>query len=361
MSSRALKALQQSLGAGGGARKPDRQAPSTPAAASAPEKRKRSQLEREEVVRESPSPVDTRGRPSGALPADFALLLAHYEKICFIFGIHANRERRTLHDLQQAFHQLCGREVGLDDLRRLRAAHPGCLSFGYRGLHSKPLRHDLTVQIPKENGAPCFEKHKRALRGKLTRLAREGRSLPPLSDLPDRPSNRSMEESERFVKKVIQSYSPQRKGARPGAGSSSTIKAFFQTNKLVSSGALDAVERTHNKTRRLFDEEELEARRKRRNLSQLPALFDRLRGLFRSLNRRAMPLKDVVPSLMSTRKDKSTQQSEIEDQLCLLVDSAPEWCAVRADTRGNRILSLSAGSDVNAVRRKLNLLSQDSP
>ncbi|QDZ20692.1 hypothetical protein HOP50_04g32140 [Chloropicon primus] len=351
MSSRALRAVKTSLGGedrgggGGGGRRVSGAVPSSTTV-----KRPR------EEVGQSPDPVQGS---TPALPKSFRVLEETYEKVCFIFGIHSNNDRRTLRDLQEAFHQLCGRKVRLDELRQLRSAYPGCLAFGYRGLSSKPLSLDLTVQIPKEGGRPCSEKHKRVLRKRLLRLAQRGGGL-PLSDLPERPSNRSLEESEKYVKKVIQSYSPKRnRVGAPGQPSSSTIKSFFQTNKLVSSGALDMVERTHNKMRKLFDESELEERRRRRNVAQLPALFDRLRGLFRSHNRRAMPLKDVLPHLMSMRRDKSIQLAEIEEQLKLIVDEAPEWCTVQTDTRNNKILSTNLNANPNVVRRKLSLLSQD--
>merc|ERR1719410_2507730 len=100
------------------------------------------------------------------------------------------------------------------------------------------------------------------------------------------------------------------------------------------------VEHTHDKRRKLFDQSERESRRKQRNTTQLPVLFDRLRSLFRSNNRRAMPMKDVLVSLMSMRKDKTVEQSDIEEQLEMILKHAADWCTIECDTRRNKIFVL---------------------
>ena len=352
--------MKASLGGGGAAAA----VPGPGSSPSSPASRKRSRNEDEATSNKSMAMAMAR-RESGVagLPAPLRALAETYDRICFIFSIHANQERRSFRDLRQTFHQLSGGEVEIDDLRRMKAAYPNCLAFSYKGLPSKPLDLDLMVQIPR---AVSLDGHKRNLRAGLAEAAKacaEGSSAAedvPLADLPERPLNRSLEASEKYVKRVIQSYSPKRaKHQRSSSSpSSSKIKSFFQTNKIISGRALTMVERTHDKTRKLFDEGEKEARNCRRNLAQLPQVFDRVRGLFRSLGRRAMPMRDMVPHLMSMRKDKAVQQSEIEAQVDLIVAHAPEWCTVQCDTRKNRILSLNPGADPNQVRRKLNLLSQ---
>lgn len=40
-------------------------------------------------------------------------------------------------------------------------------------------------------------------------------------------------------------------------------------------------------------------------MTQLPKVFDNLRGLFNGLNRRAMPMKGVISHLMNRRQDIS--------------------------------------------------------
>ena len=182
--------------------------------------------------------------------------------ICFIFSIHANQERRSFRELEQAFHQLCGRDVGLDELKLLKTVYPEGLTFSYKGLSSsKPLELDLMIQIPKEGGGNCFDKHKEQLHLRLRECARKHNNkldAITLLDLPERPSNRSLEKSEKIVKRVMQSYSPVKdKVGVPGTSSSSKIKSFFQNSKIISSGALNMVSLlflSHTRPRKHFSE-----------------------------------------------------------------------------------------------------------
>ena len=245
--------------------------------------------------------------------------------------------------------------------------YPGGLNFSYKGLSSKRLSEDLMIQIPKRDGKKCFDEHKRNFALRLKQCASKyggeiNVAAMELEELPLRSSkDRSLAESEKFVREVIKSYSPVKNkvGSHVESSPSSTkIKSFFQTNKIISKRSLHLVQQTHDKKRKLFDASELEARRQRRNISQLPVLFDRLRGLFRGLNRRAMPMREVLSQLMSMRKDKTILQSDLEQQLALIINHAGDWCNVESDTKKNKIFALKSNADPNAVRRKLNLLSK---
>ena len=69
-------------------------------------------------------------------------------------------------------------------------------------------------------------------------------------------------------------------------------------------------------------------------------------------------MKDVLVSLMSMRKDKTVEQSDIEEQLEMILKHAADWCTIECDTRRNKIFVLKPRSNPNSVREKLALLSQ---
>jgi hypothetical protein len=369
MSSRALRALQTSLGKEAAAELfPSRGVPPTTPLSRGSKGSSDQDADAERSGEGAArSKTNTKAETSKAekepLAESLRSVQGNYDMLCFIFSIHSKQEIRSFHDLQQAFHQLCGRKIKLDELRLLKTVYPNGMTFSYKGLSSKRLSEDLQIQIPKRDGQKCFDEHKRNFALHLERCATQlGGDISglDLDALPVRSSKNSLEESEKFVRKVIKSYSPVKsKVAEASSSPSSTkIKSFFQTNKLISKRSLHLVQQTHDKKRKLFDESELEARRQRRNLSQLPVLFDRLRGLFRGLNRRAMPMREVLSQLMSMRKDRTILQSDLEQQIALIIRHAGDWCNVESDTKKNKIFSLKPTADPNAVRRKLNLLSK---
>mmetsp|Transcript_3630 Transcript_3630/g.8229 ORF Transcript_3630/g.8229 Transcript_3630/m.8229 type:complete len:352 (+) Transcript_3630:67-1122(+) len=316
----------------------------------------------------SPGRTRTKRRGSGddeatslqrPLPPPFQSVKESYDTICFIFNIHANRERRSLQDLQEAFKQLSGRKIKVDDLRLIKTVYPQGISFSYNGLSSRPLSVDLMVQIPKEGGRKCFEKHKRNFDCRLWECA-ESADTPEsivLVDLPERGSNkRTLEECERIINK----YKAEKvRGKARGESSAAEAEAeagcsteaqrripnFFKATKHISSRTIHMVENTQEKKRQRL--EGFEALERRRNLAQLPKLFDLLRSL--TLNRRAIPVKDVARQLVRKAEDKPA----FEEQLRLLLSHAGEWCTINHDSKGNQILSINGRANPNKVRKAL--------
>ena len=376
MSSRALRALRASgSGSAGGAGVGSPNAAAGPSnagrttrplasdgpledASPAPAKRRREGVG---------SPVASASRldRSAALPPALDQLRATYDAICFIFQIHTKKTQRSLSDIQDAFRALQSRDLKLDELLQIATVYPGGLEMVFEGTATKALEDDLTVRLPSAGKRDLLEHHKRAFVEHAERLVRDDPAAAthvPCAPLPERPMKHNLEASERIVRKVLKSFSPKKEAmAKASETLPPTIKSFFASHKILSAGALQMVQRSHDRSRNIFDKGEIARRAHRRNLLELPKLFDKIRGLFNNLSRRAMPTEDVVSRLMDMRADRTTERAEVAQQIALLAEHAGEWCSLRKDARNNGIFCLQGGtgSDPTTIRKRLTSLGQE--
>lgn len=68
----------------------------------------------------------------------------------------------------------------------------------------------------------------------------------------------------------------------------------------------------------------------------------------------------VVKQLTGSNKGASSA-TEVEDQLAVLAEAAPDWLSLEDNIEGKNIVRLRRKADVKAVRQKLVLMSGTRP
>lgn len=68
----------------------------------------------------------------------------------------------------------------------------------------------------------------------------------------------------------------------------------------------------------------------------------------------------VVKQLTGSNKGAASE-AEVEDQLAVLAEAAPEWLSLESNADGKKIVRLRRKADIKAVRQKLVQMSGTRP
>ncbi|KAL2992161.1 hypothetical protein AAZX31_10G034000 [Glycine max] len=93
-----------------------------------------------------------------------------------------------------------------------------------------------------------------------------------------------------------------------------------------------------------------EAKKRKKNIASLPKLFDMIRGLLRQRN--CITKAELVSKIISSRCDIA-DRSEVEEQLNLLQELAPEWISEKQVSSGDLLLFINKMLSPETVRASL--------
>ncbi|KAH6559634.1 hypothetical protein KP509_1Z001200 [Ceratopteris richardii] len=109
------------------------------------------------------------------------------------------------------------------------------------------------------------------------------------------------------------------------------------------------------KERRLLEDQRLgveKARRRQQLVAGLPKLFNNVRLIFQSESRTVIACRDLTKMVLSSLPDV-TDQSEVVEQLGLLVELAPEWISVNQSLTGDSIYRINKNANMRAISKAL--------
>ncbi|GLJ32856.1 hypothetical protein SUGI_0661850 [Cryptomeria japonica] len=96
----------------------------------------------------------------------------------------------------------------------------------------------------------------------------------------------------------------------------------------------------------------LAAKRRQQTLACLPKLFNMIRDIFRSSKRSVLTQEELIHKIISNNCNV-TDRSEVEEQLLLLQELAPEWISGRTAMSGDFLYSIKNNIDLQTIRTKL--------
>ncbi|CAI5969696.1 unnamed protein product [Closterium sp. NIES-65] len=119
-----------------------------------------------------------------------------------------------------------------------------------------------------------------------------------------------------------------------GGGSDSEILSR------LPQGLVHSVRKREEQQRAEATDEARQAQRRRLLLAELPLLTDMVVALFASCRAAVLPHRDLVVRLVANHS-KQTNQEEIEEQLKILEEIAPDWLCAKMSLRGEKLYRLS--------------------
>ncbi|CAI5530155.1 unnamed protein product [Closterium sp. Naga37s-1] len=132
-------------------------------------------------------------------------------------------------------------------------------------------------------------------------------------------------------------------GGAVGRGGDSDGEGGGSDSEILSrlpQGLVSSVRKREEQQRAEATDEARQARRRRLLLAELPLLTDMVVALFASCRAAVLPHRDLVVRLVANHS-KQTNQEEIEEQLKLLEEIAPDWLCAKMSLRGEKLYRLS--------------------
>lgn len=93
------------------------------------------------------------------------------------------------------------------------------------------------------------------------------------------------------------------------------------------------------------------ARKRQQMIGYLPKLFNMIRHIFRSSKRSVLTRQELVHKILSNHTDV-TDRSEVEEQLGLLQELAPDWISGRTASSGDFLYSVQNNIDVQTIHTR---------
>ncbi|KAK9747656.1 hypothetical protein RND81_02G006200 [Saponaria officinalis] len=131
-------------------------------------------------------------------------------------------------------------------------------------------------------------------------------------------------------------------------------------NSVASSDLLDVLPENvlyslMEKEQRTLEEQEpavLQARKREQLMAGVPKLFDMIQLSFQSIRRSVMTKEELIQKLITGHLD-IVDRGEVEDQLVLLQEIAPEFITEKCSLSGDILLRLNKSSCADSIRAKL--------
>lgn len=93
------------------------------------------------------------------------------------------------------------------------------------------------------------------------------------------------------------------------------------------------------------------ANRRQQMIACLPRLFNMIRDIFRLSKRSVLTRQELVHKIISNHTDV-TDRSEVEEQLHLLGEIAPEWISGRIASTGDFLYSVKSNIDLSMIHAR---------
>ncbi|KAK1289749.1 hypothetical protein QJS10_CPB18g01648 [Acorus calamus] len=95
-----------------------------------------------------------------------------------------------------------------------------------------------------------------------------------------------------------------------------------------------------------------EAKRRRQMVASLPKLFDMIRLIFQSVKRSVITKQELMHKIIVSHCDV-VDKSEVEEQLKLLEELAPDWISAKLVSTGDYLYRINNTSSPDSIRQKL--------
>ncbi|CAN4101959.1 unnamed protein product [Withania somnifera] len=95
-----------------------------------------------------------------------------------------------------------------------------------------------------------------------------------------------------------------------------------------------------------------QAKWRKKMISSLPKFFDMIYYLFQSINCHVITKEELMHKVISNHMDIADKR-EVEEQLRLLLERAPEWIHEKLSSSGDLILCVSKVSDAESIRTRI--------
>ncbi|KNA14551.1 hypothetical protein SOVF_106550 [Spinacia oleracea] len=166
-------------------------------------------------------------------------------------------------------------------------------------------------------------------------------------DSPNKSSKRS--KSLKFVENSIDIEEDQFSQVNP---TQSSIISKDDVLEILPEGLLQSLLEKERKSIEEKDPVFVQAKRRQQLIASVPKLFDMILLLFKSINRSVITKEELIYKLLSGHLE-IVDRAEIEEQLNLLQQLAPEYISEQLSISGDTLLRLNKSSCHESIRNKL--------
>ena len=318
-----------------------------------------------------------------ALPRDFQTLLDVYEAVILVGRLLRVRQGTMTADVVCAnVQRTVSKRCTLDMLRRLEAVAPGTIAFQARTACAEDLRRihtEIDFEVERtvsDVRRVLLEIVARAhdgdayVQGELPSEWRDDFDLNAVA-LPDPVQIAFMEDDERDGPKLAAEHATNKLAAAAARAEVASRVTDSEVARAISEMGADADGLSEKAVRAAlerkvaldeFNDPSAVAERARRKLyGRLPFVFDAVRSIFSTAQRRVMEFDQLMDTLVRTNARQSVATDELTDSVRILARVCPEWCEIshgqHADVELFRVVSKNP-EIARQARGKLNAMRE---